>query len=418
MRPHTRRQWRFGERRSVSELEQADRFEIRSVVHREGSIEFDWDDPGESYRVYKEGRLVQEGPVCDYSDEDVMHGKMYHYAVECLDGRGRVTDVIRMQTSALKMKKDTANPVRQLVVTTIVAKSQVALSWEKIRDVESYEVYRDGVFLGESEGTHFIDREVPDAPSVYSVRATRPAQDSEEPMSSPKSVLGRIVGLFNPESTTREDVTEEFWLTKMIGRPSEMLLPVEEWREPEPVAKWRFRYTTFLAEEQVGNPNITSPNRTFDGDGRHFDPEGGSFRTRGDVTLSYTDPGCPLIFKKEAGKTVAYGITGRKREEGTASIDDFTIEPLEHDGREFGFELEHSVGNPITPAPTIDYEVHAVLRRHGTFEVTGYHDQAPHHEVYLDKGDGWFPIHRAESKGLAHMSEVVAYQHWNTSNFE
>ncbi|MET3574302.1 DUF3238 domain-containing protein [Bhargavaea ullalensis] len=399
-------------------MEQADRFEIRSVVHREGLIEFDWDDPGESYRVYKEGRLVQEGPVCDFTDEDVMHGKMYHYAVECLDGRERVTDVIRMQTSALKTKKDTANPVRQIVFTTIVAKSQIALAWEKIPQVKKYEVYRDGILLEQTEGTHFIDREVPDAPSVYAIRAERPAQESEEPLSSPKTMLGRIAGLFNPESSTKEDVTEEFWMTKMLGRPSEMLLPVEEWREPDPVSRWKFRYTTFLAEEKISNPNILSPNRTFDGDGREFDPEGESFRTRADVTLSYTDRGYPLVFTKEAGKTVAYGISGRKREEGRASIEDFTIEPLEHDGREFGFVLEHSVGNPITPAPTIDYEVHAVLRQHGTFEVTGYHDQAPHHEVYLDKGDGWFPIHRAESKGLAHMSEVIAYQHWNTSSFE
>src|SRR5690606_22590132 len=117
---------------------------------------------------------------------------------------------------------------------------------------------------------------------------------------------------FNPDSSTEEDVTEEFWITKVIGQPSKLLLPAEEWREPDPVESWRLRYTTFLEEKFINNPNVLSPNRTFKGDGRYFDPEGESFRTRGDVTLSYKDPGYPLVFRKEAGKTVAYGLSGRK----------------------------------------------------------------------------------------------------------
>ena len=244
-------------------MEQTDRFEIRSVVHRKGSIVFDWDSPGQSYRVYKEGRLVQEGPVCDFTDEDVMHGKMYHYAIECLDGRGRVTDVIRMQTSALKTKKDTANPVRQIVLTTIVAKSQVALAWEKIPQVKKYEVYRDGIFLGQTEETHFIDREVPDAPSVYAIRSERPARESGEPLSMPKAVLGKVAGLFNPESSTKEDVTEEFWLTKMIGRPSEMLMPVEEWREAGSAPQKKICPTNVPRGDKAKKHNSHPPPRTY-----------------------------------------------------------------------------------------------------------------------------------------------------------
>ena len=394
-----------------------EKFEIRSVTHRPGVITFEWDDTGDEYRVYKEGELRQEGPVCDFTDENVKDGKMYHYAIERIRN-GRAEDVIMMQTSAMKRKKDALNPLRYLVFTTIVAKSQIALSWEKVPEAETYAVFKNGELVKETGDCFFIDREVPDERTDYMIRTSRPARKAEEPMSAGKSILGRIAGKFNPESSTQEDVTEEFWITKVIGQPSKLLLPVEEWREPEPVERWRLRYTTFLEEPFINNPNVLSPNRTFKGDGRDFDPEGETFRTRGDVTLSYRDPGHPLVFRKEAGKTVAYGLSGKKREEGTASIDDFTIEPLEHDGREFGFEMRHSVGNPLTPAPLIDYEVHAVLRRHGTFHVTGYHDQAPHHEVYLDKGDGWMPIHRAASKGLAHMSEVIAYQHWITSNFE
>ena len=61
------------------------------------------------------------------------------------------------------------------------------------------------------------------------------------------------------------------------------------------------------------------------------------------------------------------------------------------------------------------------MRRDGTFDMTGFHDQAPHHEIYINrevKGADWMPIHQAESKGLAWMSRIIAWQYWRFSNFE
>ncbi len=54
-------------------------------------------------------------------------------------------------------------------------------------------------------------------------------------------------------------------------------------------------------------------------------------------------------------------------------------------------------------APTVDYEVRTVFRRDGTFDMTGFHDQAPHHEIYITRGEGskWLTIHLSKSKGLA-----------------
>ena len=97
-----------------------------------------------------------------------------------------------------------------------------------------------------------------------------------------------------------------------------------------------------------------------------------------------------------------------------------TLKRTNHGEEEAGFHLTHAVGNPLTAAPEINYEVRAVMRRDGTFDMTGYHDQAPHHEVYLTRGAGsdWKPIHQADSKGLAWMSEVIAWQYWRISNFE
>ena len=64
------------------------------------------------------------------------------------------------------------------------------------------------------------------------------------------------------------------------------------------------------------------------------------------------------------------------------------LERSDHKNGEAGFLLTHAVQNPLVNAPDVDYEVRAVLRRDGLFDMTGYHDQAPHHEIYLIRGEG------------------------------
>ena len=44
-----------------------------------------------------------------------------------------VVDVIALQTSAFAEQRNVENPLQFLVMTTIVAKTQIALSWEEIK---------------------------------------------------------------------------------------------------------------------------------------------------------------------------------------------------------------------------------------------------------------------------------------------
>ena len=90
-----------------------------------------------------------------------------------------------------------------------------------------------------------------------------------------------------------------------------------------------------------------------------------------------------MTFTKDIGRTIAYDRAGRVREDGVASSDGIVLEKSEHQRGEVGFLLTHAVGNPLVSAPTVDYEVRAVFRRDGTFDMTGFHDQAPHHEIYI-----------------------------------
>lgn len=396
-------------------------FEIKSVKHEHDLISFTWNDVGGFYNVYKDGEHLYEGSVPEFQDGDLKHGKLYHYMIERVENN-QVVDVIAMQTSAFAEEKNVENPLQLLVMTTIVARTQIALSWEGIKDIEEYEIYRNGDFIATVDTNRFIDRDIDvDQSYVYTIRSRRPLNKSEERLTSVKSAISNLFGMLNPATSTSESAIETFTTIKSIGKLSEILKPINE-REKEiaNVDHWKFRYTTFLADEWVRNPNLLSPNHFFEGDRRGFDPNGESFRTRVDIELAYDEAGDPMTFTKAVGTSIAYDHLKRFRETAKASADGITMKRMDHQKGESGFLLEHSVGNPLTTAPKIDYEVNAVFRRHGTFDMSGYFDPAPHHEIYLMKGRGetWQPILQVESRGLAFMSEAIAYHYWRCSNFE
>lgn len=394
-------------------------FEIQTVLHKADLIYFTWNDVGGTYKVYRDGHHLYEGTVSEFSDGDFKHAKLYNYVIERVED-DIVIDVIALQTSAFAEQKNKVSPLQSLVMTTIVAKTQISLSWEEIKDVAEYDVYRNGTHMTTVNDNYYIDRDFSlDEIYTYTIESKRSIAKSEERFNVFRSGVSTVFGKLNLVSA-REAAIERFTVTKMIAKPLELLTPVQD-RGPLPnVDRWGFRYTTFLDNDWVLNPNLLSRNRYFKGDDRGFDSNGASYRTRVDVELAYDCERSPLTFTRDVGQSLAYDVFKRFRKQATASLDGIMLKRTDHGGDEAGFRLMHAVGNPLTTAPDINYEVRAIMRRDGTFDMTGYHDQAPHHEVYLMRGagDDWKPIHQAESKGLVWMSEVIAWQYWRISNFE
>lgn len=401
-------------------MEQQSAFEIKTIVHKADSIYFTWHDYGGMYNVYRDGNHLYEGTVAEFRDGDFKHAKMYTYSIERVVDGG-VVDVIALQTSAFAEQKSKQNPLQSLVMTTVVAKTQIALSWEEMNDVDGYEVFRNGCYMKTVTGNCYIDRDFSlDEAYTYTIHSQRPLVKSEERFNVSKSIASQIFGLLNPVSSQEETAVEVFTVTKMIAKPKELLEPVEvKSCRIRTTNRWRLRYTTFLTEEWVVNPNVLSRHHYFKGDGRGFNPHGESYRTRVDIELAYDEKGAPLTFTKVVGPSLAYSRLKRFLKKATASHEGIDLQRLDHEEEEVGFHLTHAVGNPLTTAPEIDYVVHAVLRRDGTFDIAGVHDQAPHHEVYMMHGesDSWLPIHQAESNGLAWMSRVIAGQYWRCSSF-
>ena len=395
-------------------------FEVQTVTHRHDVIHFTWNDVGGVYHVYRDGNLLYEGTVPEFHDGNFKHAKMYNYSIERVVN-DKVVDVIALQTSAFAEQRNIENPLQFLVLTTIVAKTQIALSWEEIKDVEKYEIYRNGIHMKTVKANRYIDRDFSLNESyVYRIHSVRPLSKSEEKMSRSKSVAATVFGMFDRNSAKKKPAIERYTLSKLIAKPTILLTPVLNRKKHNTINKWTFRYITFLAEKRIKNPNKLSKNHYFQGDGREFDAEGETYRTRVNIELDYGKIQAPLLYSKDIGRTIAYDHQGRIRDEGTASDDEIVLERSEHKKGEVGFLLTHAVKNPLIIAPEINYEVRAVFRRDGTFDMTGYHDQAPHHEIYIVRGEGdeWMTIHRAKSQGLAWMSGIIAWQYWRFSNFE
>lgn len=391
-------------------------FEVSSVIHTKNAIQFSWPDLGGTYFVYRDGERLYEGTVPTFSDGQFKHARLYHYAIERVVN-DTVVDVIRLQTTPYAELRNIENPLQFLVMTTIVARTQIALSWEMIKDVTSYEIYRNDVFLGKVQGNQYIDREISlDMPYIYRIQSSRLLKSSEERFSKGKSFVAAIIGKFVVKK--RKPEMERFTVVKQIGRLQDLLMPTLCRKENLKVKDWKFRYMTFLAGETIKNPYYLSRYRQFQGDDRGFDPESVRFRTRVDVVFHCQCHRSPMICTKHIGKTIAYDFLGNTRKTAIASSDGIQLDRTDHQIGESGFLLTHDVRNPLVKAPGITYEVRAILRKDGMFDVTGFHNQAPHHEVYLATDEGeWVAIHLAESKGLIWMSDLLGWHYWRTLNF-
>lgn len=389
------------------------KFEIQRLDHSLEDITFTWSDIGGYYRVYKDERQMYEGTVPTFSDGELNTASPFQYTIERVEEE-RVKDVIVIQTSALTELREDEHPLQRLVITTIVASTQIALSWERIRDVEKFDIYRNGKYIDTVTDNRYIDRQTELTENVvYSVSATRPLIDSNQKMNVSKSVASKMYEVVMPSEPDKKASEEVYTFSICIKRRDDLLKPIADRRKSKEVETWKFRYTTFLKEDILKNPNFFSPIPYFTGDDRGFDPNGKSFRTRVDIEGKFLGGDSTLQFTKATGPTIGLNYLKRYKRHDHASVDGIEIDRLEGNSTEVRFAINHDVGNPLTTSPPIHYEVKARLDQQGNIDLVGYHNDAPHHEIYLALDNGeWRPLQRAESEGLAYMSGVLGDNYW------
>lgn len=401
-------------------MESAKRLEIDLLKQSDSLIYFMWSATGRTYKLYRDGQLVYEGTSNSFKDVDLARGEIYTYLLEEIGEDGEVSERLAMQTMTENHGKNVIHCLQEIAVTAIVAKDRITLAWGEIKGIEKYKIYRDGELIHETHQTQFCDQRIErDKSYTYLIRGRRPLIRSDERMGAPKFVAAKAFAILKPDDTYVEPTDEDFWITKKIGEVNRLLAGNDKSGNEKPYFDWQFRYSTFLDEKYIHSPNPLSPNRYFAGDDRSFDPEAGSYRTRTGFSLQLTEGGTQFDHAKSIGTSIAYDRRKKFRKAQIASSAGIVIERAETDERKEVISINHRVGNPLTTSPEIGYRVSASFYRNGHYDISGIHDQSPNHEVYLKNSltDEWMPIHQADSKGLAWMSDVIACQYWRISNF-
>ncbi|KWW21706.1 hypothetical protein AS888_04130 [Peribacillus simplex] len=391
------------------------------IERKETAIKLVWPDEGRFYRVFRGLQPIYSGKEPYVAEQGLAAGTIYTYMIESLDGEKQVKKRMKIQTSTTAENKKEDNILLDLVFTTIVAKGQISLEWEPIKGIEEYMIFRNGVKVGKVHGCSFSDRRISENQGyTYTIKARRPLPRSEQETYAVKSFLASMVGVFKKGSSQAQAAIEEITNTKKVGPVKQLLQSVKESKaDDQKLRHWRLRYSTFLPEEWLKNPNLASKVPYFKGDNRGFDPDSSRYRTRVDLTIQEKEKDAEIEFSKAVGKSEAYDKDFVFLEEGVASDEDIVVKHVLANKEKTTIQLTHSVGNPIILSPAVDYKVIGTFYRNGEINIAGYHDQAPHHEVYLKETDEqeWEPLHQAKSKGLEMMARPTANHLWRYSTF-
>ncbi|WP_226675170.1 DUF3238 domain-containing protein [Mesobacillus jeotgali] len=379
-------------------------------------IKLEWKGPNRSYRAFRGEKLIYEGMEPKLVDQNLVPGTLYTYCIETLDDQDNAIERMRIQTTTSVDFKEKDNILEDVLITTIVTHDQISFEWEPIEGVSEYTIFRNGIQLETVSSCTFTDKNIKDDDVyTYMIKAKRPLQRSNQLKWELKSVVANAVGAIKKDSSSEMAADEEFTITKRVGPIRKLLRSPQENKCKN--GSWQLRYTTFLQEEWIKNPNAASVDQIFKGDHRSFDPEASQYRTRGDIFIDTDRP--TALLSKATGITEAFSRDHERLESARASDEGIQLEKVLTDDDRVKFHLNHSVSNPLVVSPAIDYHVCGTFYKDNEYNLVGIHDQAPEHEVYLKEPgtDEWQVIHLAHSKGLEMMADPMANHYWRYSTF-
>lgn len=387
-------------------------FTIQSIRRQGDTIAFAWTDVGATYRVYRDGQRLYEGTASSFVDGLVVEGRMYDYSIECV--QGHQTEVIRIHTAVYGELQSSSNPLATQPFTTMIEAQCITLLWEAFAGVQMYEIYRNNVLVATVKGNRYRDSSISNDQSyTYRIQWHRSLTKSAKKWRNGRLFASNLLFMTERKHTLKKAI-ERFTVVKQLAPIQQLLRPSEE-RELTSKKLFKLRYTTFIADPIIQHAHIFSKHHYFQGDHRPFHPEGKTYRTRVDVVYNMTDQKQPITCTRSVGQTVSFSRFGKLRKRGFAQVDGITVRK-QKDGVK-GFQLVHAVHNPIVLAPHINYEVNTSIEENGLMDVYGWHNEAPHHEVYVTfDQEKWEPIHLVESKGLLWLADLMGVHYWRFSN--
>ncbi|WP_416729347.1 hypothetical protein [Fictibacillus sp. JL2B1089] len=170
---------------------------------------------------------------------------------------------------------------------------------------------------------------------------------------------------------------------------------VRHWINNDPGVE--FVYSTFIPTPEVKMDVPGSPYDLFKGDDRGFDQYNvpwKTYRTRTWTRVSFLPAGGSVVrFFAHANPTTGRNeVTKKWKTEPNSQKNMYLTSKYEGTDRA-SFLINHNAKNEMHDvagfsAPGITYQVNGDVYRNGYFEISGYHDRAPNHEISFTKVPG------------------------------
>jgi hypothetical protein len=349
----------------------------------------------------------------------------YRFKVVGYDREGNVTDV-RIVSTHTKGTKQEYDLNEDLTSTTIVSKKSISILWNKLQDVDQYEVYRDGILLTTVKNASFTDNNVsPDHQYNYEIKFVKRVTKEEE-QEIIQNLQKKNVKLSNDEYQKllfRPYSIIKLINTKDLDEPglssSKIISPNSQYNHNIAV-----RYTTFIPDTYVEDPWYDAATwgtgiKYFGGDSRGFNNDASTFRTRTQADTDFcTCSNTPYTnFNKTVQETRAYdenyNLIGTKTASPNASQ---SIWLLNSD--QVNYHVTHDIKNPYTfDFAGITYYYTAQIQSDGSFWIYGKHDRAPSHEMYIMLNGYPTTIFNDPNEGFEYLvSNDAGMKSFNVSN--
>ena len=138
------------------------------------SVNLSWDEVNDatSYNVYRDSNLIASPTTNAFTDTNLADGT-YLYEVSAVDNAGESTSKASVSTTV-----NNVPPSAPTNLSASVNADNVNITWDKVNDATSYNVYRDSSLIASPTTNAFTDTALADGTYLYEVSAVDDAGES------------------------------------------------------------------------------------------------------------------------------------------------------------------------------------------------------------------------------------------------
>lgn len=366
------------------------------------SIQINWKDIGDSYVIEVNGEEYTETPEESVHLTDLEPGNPYEVAIKA-KSKENISDIFVVQTLTKRTEQETSNSeyiLEPAITTAIVKDDQVKIIFEDLPEQNmNYVVTKNDTEFGKLKGKKpfIIDTDLEANEKYRYALIGAQKLDFNERREAVKSLKENKI---SKEMLDIDDIEKEFELArtvKTLNSKKANQAHAENWYSYGVGAE--FVYTTFIKPHNATFvPFLVGGSvkyHKFKGDGRNFDRHAVSpkYRTKTWVRVTFPDSGGSKVrFRKYINPTTGQHNTTKewvtkapavknnkvylknKQESSTKAV--FTVY---HDAKNSLHDMDFEAFKVSSPG--ITYQYRGEVYKNGYFNIVGYHDRAPHHEM-------------------------------------